>query len=310
LNAGFFHEALLYDSDEDFLSVVIPFLETGVEMGDITLVALNHQHAELVRLASPAAAEWTFLSGAEQYSRPASAIQAFREQFGAIAAAGCGRRVRVVGEVLDPEAPEFWEPWARYEAAINEILREFPVWGLCPYSTRTTPEHVLTDVARTHPNINTNGHQAISRHYVEPETFLRDRPSPHPDAFEAGIRQTHLVDPSPLKARRAIRDLAYGTPLHAEDVEGLLWGASEAITNAHLHGRPPVIMRAWSRTDRILVTISDSGDGLTCPYAGLLPAINDVGGRGLWLTHQMCQHVVHDTRSDGFTIRLTAHTNW
>ena len=42
--------------------------------------------------------------------------------------------------------------------------------------------------------------------------------------------------------------------------------------------------------------------------AGLLPHGDTTrpGGLGLWLTHQLCDHVVLDRDDDGFTIRLSA----
>lgn len=42
----------------------------------------------------------------------------------AVERVGVGR-VRVVGEVLDPATPQLWQPWARYEAAINDLFRDF-----------------------------------------------------------------------------------------------------------------------------------------------------------------------------------------
>jgi hypothetical protein len=38
---GYFHEALLYDSDEEFLAVALPFLQDGVAAGEPVLVALG-----------------------------------------------------------------------------------------------------------------------------------------------------------------------------------------------------------------------------------------------------------------------------
>jgi hypothetical protein len=36
---GYLHEAVLYDSDEEFLGVVVPFLQGGVAAGEPCLVA-------------------------------------------------------------------------------------------------------------------------------------------------------------------------------------------------------------------------------------------------------------------------------
>jgi anti-sigma regulatory factor (Ser/Thr protein kinase) len=81
---------------------------------------------------------------------------------------------------------------------------------------------------------------------------------------------------------------------------------SETVSNSLLYGRPPVRLRLWAVPHRVVVAISDRGAGPTDPFAGLLPATNTptTGGLGLWLTHQICDHVMLDTSDAGFTVRL------
>jgi len=47
----FRHEALFYRSDADLLDVVAPFVEEGLSAGEPTLVALQRDHAAMVRSA-------------------------------------------------------------------------------------------------------------------------------------------------------------------------------------------------------------------------------------------------------------------
>ena len=48
---GYFHEALLYQSDEEFLAVALPFLQDGVAAGEPVVVALGDRSAALVQAA-------------------------------------------------------------------------------------------------------------------------------------------------------------------------------------------------------------------------------------------------------------------
>jgi hypothetical protein len=48
---GYLHEAVLYESDEEFLGVVVPFLQEGVAVGEPCLVALRASTTGLVRAA-------------------------------------------------------------------------------------------------------------------------------------------------------------------------------------------------------------------------------------------------------------------
>ena len=103
-----------------------------------------------------------------------------------------------------------------------------------------------------------------------------------------------------------MRDAPRGT-LKDQDVEDLMLAVSEAVANAHRHGRAPRRFRLWAGTDRIVVAVTDAGAGPKDPFAGLLPLGDGTdGGLGLWIINQMCNHVVMDRRPDGFTIRLTA----
>src|SRR3954469_2684586 len=48
---GYFHEALLYNSDEEFLAAALPFVQDGVAAGEPVVVALGERSAELVQAA-------------------------------------------------------------------------------------------------------------------------------------------------------------------------------------------------------------------------------------------------------------------
>ena len=83
---------------------------------------------------------------------------------------------------------------------------------------------------------------------------------------------------------------------------------SEAVTNAHFHGRPPVTLKAWLAPDRVLVDVGDAGPGPGDPLVGLLPAAaaERSAGVGLWLSHQLSVDVALLSVPEGFTVRLGA----
>jgi anti-sigma regulatory factor (Ser/Thr protein kinase) len=115
-----------------------------------------------------------------------------------------------------------------------------------------------------------------------------------------------IIDPTPAAARNAAHNLARTTLLDPIRVEDLVMAVSETVSNSLLYGRPPVRLRLWAVPHRVVAAISDRGAGPTDPFAGLLPAPNTTttGGLGLWLTHQICDHVMFDTSDAGFTVRL------
>ena len=339
------HEAVLYDSDEEFLGVVVPFLQEGAAVGEPCPVALGSSTTGLVRAAVANTTGLSFLD--DRYDRPVSVIRSNRELLTALLTDGASQ-IRVVSEAPDPGVGGRWDGWARYEAAINRAYAEFPLWGLCAYDTRITPGPVLDDVARTHPHLATVNGCWINPRYQDPAEFLTRRPPSQADPVEtAPVPVIDLMDPTPAAARDAVhtnmtrpdtvrpdtvrpdtvrpdptvpstlqirapqpappqRDTP---PLDPSDIQHLVVAVSEAVTNVVSHGRPPVRFRRWTAPDRIVATVSDRSDGPADPFAGLLPGSNTCSaGLGLWLTHQLCSHVTLDTTDEGFTIRLIVGT--
>jgi anti-sigma regulatory factor (Ser/Thr protein kinase) len=303
---GYFHEAVYYDSTDELLEVVVPFLSGGLEAGEPTFVAFGEANAAAVRSAMPAGAGVVYLPGGDTYARPAGAIRSYRALLADQVRAGAGQ-IRIIGEIPPVNMGPTWDWWARYESAINHAYDEYPLWSMCAYDTRATPAHVLADVDRTHPRRATRDgrHEPIPR-YVPPERFLLEPRPVAPDPIQYGIPAVDLADPTPTAARRAVQAAAAGE-LADKAAEELLIAVSEAVSNGLRHGKPPVRVQAWAAAGRAVVAVTDCGDGPRHPYAGLLPQNNgSSGGLGLWLTHQLCDHVVFDRAGDGFTLRLTA----
>ncbi len=302
---GYVHEAVYYRRAEDLLAVAVPFLLGGVEAGEPAVVALGEKHAGLVRDATGGEPGITYLSGGEMYARPASAIRAYREMLARQVAAGA-RQIRIIGELAPWTFGRTWDWWARYESAINHAYDEFPLWSMCAYHAEQTPEHVLREVARTHPWVAEPGAHRRSETYTPPAAYLMEPRPPVDDPIQRGQPIVELTDPLPMDARRAVVAADPGT-LRPGALDNLVVAVSEVVTNAIRHGRAPVRLRLWAGPDRIVVTVIDRGPGPKDPYAGLLPrGDGEPGGLGLWLTHQLCDHVTLDRRDTGFAIRLTA----
>src|SRR3954454_11688206 len=168
---GYLHEAVLYDSDEELLGVVVPFLQEGVAVGEPCLVALGASTTRLVRAALGETTGVRFLD--DRYDRPASVIRSNRALFAAHVADGASR-IRVASAVPHPGVGAPWDGWARYEAAVNHAYAEFPLWGLCAYDTRITPGSVLDDVARTHPHLATAAGRGVTPRSQDPSSSSPD----------------------------------------------------------------------------------------------------------------------------------------
>ena len=296
------HQAALYQSDDELITLVVPFLEHGRDGHEPTLVVLNDRATDILRQALGDTAGITFL---DRHHNPAVAIRANRELLAKHTANGASR-IRVLGEVPHPGLGARWEWWARYEATINHAYAEFPLWNVCPYDVRITPETVLEDVARTHPHLTgSDGLHVPNPRYEDPAEFLTGLSPGEPDPMEATVPTVDIIDPTAATARRAARDAGHRTLPDRAQLDDLVMAVSETVTNALTHGRPPVRLRLWAAPHQVLVAVSDRGHGPANPFAGLLPNTESAtGGLGLWLTHQICSHITLGREWDGFTIRL------
>lgn len=308
------HEAVAYDSDEQLLNTVVPFLRDGLAEGEPTVVAWSGEHAAQLRSVMPDADRLVFLDEEDCYARPSSTVRVFRELMTRTVADGASR-IRIVGELTAVGQRASWPWWARYEAAINRIYDEFPLWGLCCYDTRQVPDHVLDDVRRAHPWIATrDGRHLRNEQYTPPGDLLTGQHVP-PDPLEATTPVIDLVNEPLATVRHAVWDAERAGRLPANtDIDALVLVVNEAATNAIWHGELPVRFRLWAGSDRVVTAVSDRGPGPSDPRAGLLPAVGPRGGaevpggaagRGLWVIHELSDFVTFDTGSAGCTLRAT-----
>jgi len=303
----FVHQAVLYDSDEEFLSLVLPLLRDGMAVGEPTFVCVDEPHERRVREELGDGTGVTYLHRPTHHSNPLSALRANLELFATEAKAGSGT-VRVVGQTAGAAEQGGCEGWGRYESVVNHFYADLPVHSLCPYDRRITSPSFLDDVERTHPHLLTaTGGLSANDRYTEPTAFLAERALAEIDALEETPPQVVRRDPSLVEAREAVAALAWTTSLDGEDLFGLVLAVNEAIANAEVHGRPPAELRAWAAADRVVVTVRDRGPGPASPFVGLLRCGAE-GRLGLWLSNQLCSRVTLISDDDGFTIHLVAGT--
>jgi anti-sigma regulatory factor (Ser/Thr protein kinase) len=303
--AGHFHEAGFYGSDAEFLALILPFVEEGLAAGEPVVIGYDDRKSDLLRsrLTDPSSVE--FIVDRGLYATPTRAIATYRRLFEFHVALGAGQ-IRIAGDVPHPGNGREFEGWDRYECAVNTVWQDFPVWGRCLYDTTTASAAVIDAVERTHPRLLASaGSRYRSGRFQELAEF--EALPPVPDPLEAVTPSIELIDRPPAEARRALIRIASGR-LEAKTLKELIQAASEAAGNAIYHGEPPVTVRIWATSRRIVVSVHDCGPGPADPLAGLVPATQDplLPGWGLWLIHQFDIDTALIRSGDGFTVRLRA----
>jgi anti-sigma regulatory factor (Ser/Thr protein kinase) len=303
---GNVHEAGFYSSDAEFLALVVPFVDAGIAASEPVVIGYDARKCDLLRAALPWPGAVTFILDAGLYASPASAIEAYREQFERRVAAGA-EQIRIAGDVPHEGNGGRFEGWDRYESAVNVVWQEYPVYSRCLYDATTVADDVRDVVERTHRHlVSPDGGTAPSPRYQEVRAF--EALPPTADDLEATTPSVRLMDASLKEARRRVTAAAHDR-IDDATRDDLLFALSEAVVNAELYGRPPVTVRAWATGDRVVVHVHDTGPGPPDPLTGLIPEPTGAAGMGLglWLSHRLAHvDVALLTDAEGFTVRLRA----
>jgi anti-sigma regulatory factor (Ser/Thr protein kinase) len=305
LRARQVHEVGFYRSDAEFGALIVPFVEEGVAAGQPVIIGYDDRKTGLLRswLSDPDAV--TFIADNSLYATPARAIASYWQMFERHGAAGADQ-IRIAGDVPHEGNGGRFAGWDRYESAANIVWDRFPVWSRCLYDATTAAPRVLDIAARTHPRIVLpSGQHQPSARYQGPADF--EPLPPDPDPLERSAAAIEMTNPSAAQVRHAVTSIGSGQ-LPKAALQDLVLGASEATSNATRHGRPPVTVRIWAASGRILVHVHDTGPGPRDPLAGLSPASarQDRHGAGLWLIHVLGLDPALVSSHDGFTVRLSA----
>ncbi len=105
--------------------------------------------------------------------------------------------------------------------------------------------------------------------------------------------------------REKITGCAHALGLNGLRLRELNLAATEVATNSIQHGGGQGVLRTWGEENRLVCEFRDAGY-ISDPLAGRSwPNSTQIGGRGLWLVHQVCDLVeIRSTPQAGTTIRL------
>jgi anti-sigma regulatory factor (Ser/Thr protein kinase) len=300
----FAHEALFYRGEDEFLAGLLPFLRDGLDRDEAVVVAEPDHRLELVRdsLGEDAeSVEW--LDMAQVGANPARIIGLWAATLERHAAAG--RTVRGVGEPAFAGRREAELVECRlHEFLLNAAFDDGPGWRLlCPYDVDGLPRGVTQDALLTHPLHSTGADRLASEGYAA--TGYRNAfAAPLPPPGGAAFRGTYGAGDVPA-TRRTVAQYARSCGLPEEQVEVLELAASELATNSVRHGGGSGSLAMWLEPGAVVVEFSDAGrliDPLTGRFA---PALDQAGGRGLYLVNQLCDLVAVRSSDAGTTVRVT-----
>jgi anti-sigma regulatory factor (Ser/Thr protein kinase) len=293
------HNALVYESQDEYVALSVPFLREGIEAGEGAIVAHTKPGLAVMREALGADAEQvTFIDVSAAYTRPARTLASYHKVYAEQLAKTPS--LRAVADVQFGPDPGECDLWMGYEAVFNHSYSHLPVWVWCTYNGERLPDPIRDAVWRTHPEVIADEAWHTSDQYEDPESLLRritPEPGPLPGLRSIGPGR----DVEELRERLA-RELGAEGVTEAKALDMLL-AATEIATNALEHGGGIEDVRVGRAEGRFVCEIVDRGEGFDDPTVGYLAPREGVG-RGLWVARQLTWDIEFIHSSKGFTARI------
>jgi anti-sigma regulatory factor (Ser/Thr protein kinase) len=298
------HHLLAYGSEEQYAEHLVPYLEAGLDEGEVLVAVPGRATEPVLRDALGAtAAQVTFNVCEDWYTRPEAALASYDAAVRSYLRDGAPG-VRVAAELPPCSSQDEWDTWIRYEAIINKAFADRPVTLLCTCDTRVVPEHVMDSMRSTHPHVvpDDGQHQTDYRDPADVVRSLTPAPEPTPQLHDVA------VDPDARALRGALlRELA-DAGVAPDQADAMVLAASEVVVNATRHGGGVRALRVGGGDGTFVCEVSDARGGLDDPLAGYVPPCAPAGnGAGLWVARQLTRRLdLLDSPGGGLTVRLWA----
>jgi anti-sigma regulatory factor (Ser/Thr protein kinase) len=303
------HGAAVVGSEAELLAAALPFLEAGLQAGD--LVALACPEDTVALLCRELGAQSSVVVSDPRMSllgaRAPDALTMCSRYLERAVNEGSGR-LRVVTEVDFGTEPADWREGQRFESVFNRLMVGAPVSAVCLYDRRRLPAAVIASAEATHPQLVRGMTWSASASFQDPGTYVSSLPLPR-EPVEDGDPVFVVDDAATLAGLRHQLGAVIASLVPDRDLQGdLHLAASEIAANAFRHGVRPVSARVWAEGGRLVCLISDRGTSYVDPFCGFVPAHGadlSRGGMGVWLARKLWDHVDVLRTDTGLTVRLS-----
>lgn len=305
VRGGFEHYACLYEDAEGFLSTAVPFACAGLDAGEPVLAATTPANIRLLRDALGERAYGLDTAETAHFGRrPVERVAAFLRYVDRFRTPG--RPVRMIAEpVWAGKCERQIADWKRMESGLNVLLAHTGARMICPYDTRTVPDHVVEAAWATHPRHMAGDLVLPCGTYTDPEVFAAagERPLAPPPANAA------LLEPSaPMGAvRRFARLRAAAAGLAGERVAQAEILVYEALTWLLARGADGAEIRAWQEPGAVVWDLLARGrSARPGRFEGFVPPGPEPSpADALWLVRTLSEFL--DVRAEpGSGLRLRA----
>ncbi len=283
--SGFRHDAFVYTDEEDFVRQTATYVHDGLDAGETVVAVLPEDRNSLLRKALDGVADQVIFLDMSQVGRnPARIIplwQRLLDQAPEIPMRGLGEPAYVGRSRVELEETALHE--YLLGVAFTQFAGRFEL--LCPYSAE-----LGVDPTSLHGNQPARGAD---------ENFRRPLPAVPVGAEqqEFGLDDLHAV-------RRSVDGAARSAGLNADQSDDLELALHEICTNSVRFGGGHGTLSWWTADGHLVCDVADSGRIDDLLIGRVLPPVDGLGGRGVWLANQLCDLVQVRSGTTGTQVRL------
>ena len=297
---AFHHEAVFYETDDEYVAVMVPDILATVGRDGAVLAAVAGAKRQLLAEALGTDAGRVRFTDMEALGRnPACIIPAWREflhDAGPEPVLGIGEPVwpgRSDAELVE---------CSRHESLLNLAFDKGRAWHLlCPYDVRTLADGVLDEARRNHPYVRSHGSSDTSGVYGGQAALAWEDqlPAPPRQPVELGFTEGDL----PL-VRHFASERARSAGMRGERIGDLVLAIHELVANSLRHGGGRGLLRMWEQDGTFLCEVVDAGH-IVDPLAGRgRRDLAGTNGRGLWIVNHLCDLVQVRSTPRGTVVRV------
>jgi anti-sigma regulatory factor (Ser/Thr protein kinase) len=292
---GFDHDAFVYIDGKEFVHHTAPLIRDALKAGDYVLAALPPTGIDWLRDELGSCADQVdFLDMTHAGSNPARIIplwQRVLDQHPGRAITGIGEPAYVGRTAVELEEAKL------HEALLNLAFEHSGPFRLrCPYDASLVSAGL--DPAENHPTMV----DAAADHYspaVSERMFRTPLPGVPANAerIEFELRDlTHL--------RLWVNSQARLHGMSPDRVNDLALALHEICTNSIRFGGGRGTLSLWITGGSLICDVADHGLIDDLLVGRVLPPVDGLGGRGVWLANQLCDLVQLRSGQTGTQVRL------
>ncbi|MFF0059846.1 anti-sigma factor RsbA family regulatory protein [Streptomyces microflavus] len=300
--APFHHELYPYRGEDQFLSGTLDYIHEALEADEAVVVAVPEDKTSILRgeLADEPAV--TFVDATTAGPNPGRHIAAWSAWMNERGEGG--RPVRGIGETAWRQARSaaHLSELRYHEWLMNRAFARSSTWSmLCPYDAADEDRDALRSLSRCHPQIRRDGQYTPNENYLTGDEYAFEALDAPCDPFQE-LSYTH-GDLGAIRSK--VSQCAADAGVTEDRLAKLAVAVTEIATNSIRHGGGHGTLRTWAQDETFLCELRDSGYIPDATTGRIRPEENQVGGRGLWLAHQLCDLVeIRSTPDRGTIIRL------